>query len=224
MVLCVQPVNFLAGDKKPPAADDQKILRNSIMELCESKISTHAIKAGSRAPDFTLINTQGDELHSLDLIRKGPMIIVFLRGLWCWYSHATLMTLETINKAITNKGASIVAISPQIHFSHADVNKKKLVSFPVLRDVHSRVALEFKVAWRLPSPLRKKYLTLGADLDKFNGPDNELLPMASLFVIDKQATITYSEVNANYTQPMNENELFILLDNMPPLRKARSME
>jgi peroxiredoxin len=72
--------------------------------------------------------------------------------------------------------------------------------------------------------LKKKYQTLGADLDKLNGVDSEMLPMASLFVIDKQGIIVYSEVNANYTQPINEEEILLVLDNTPSLRKARGIE
>lgn len=40
MVLCTQMIEFLAGDENPLAAEDQEILRNSIMELCESNVST----------------------------------------------------------------------------------------------------------------------------------------------------------------------------------------
>ena len=224
MVLCAQMIDFLAGDENPLAAEDQKILRNSIMELCESKISTRSIKAGDRAPDFMLTSTEGNDVRSADLVRKGPMIVVFLRGLWCKYSHTTLNALAAINKAVNSRGASIVAISPQIHLSNADMQRYKLVSFPVLRDTHSRVSMEFQVTWRMSYPLKKKYQMLGADLDKLNGEDSETLPMASLFVIDKQGIIVYSEVNANYVQPINEEELFLVLDNLPPLRKSRAME
>lgn len=225
MVLCVHPVNFFAGDEKnPPAGEDQKILRNSILELCESRLSTLTIKAGDRAPDFALADANGDDVNSIDLVRKGPMIIVFLRGLWCWYSHATLIALETINATLNNIGVSLVAISPQLHFSHADMDRKQPVSFPILCDAHSRVALEFQVAWRLSVPLKKTYRALGADLDKMNGADCDLLPMASLFVIDRQGTIVYSEVNADYVQLMNTEELLIVLNNIPPPRKTRALE
>ena len=224
MVLCTQMIDFLAGDENPLAAEDQKVLRNSIMELCESKISTGSIKAGDRAPDFTLASVGGVEVRSADLIRKGPLIIVFLRGLWCKYSYATLTTLEAINKSIISRGASIIAISPQIYLSSSDMQRKNLVSFPVLRDTQSRVALQFQVTWRLSYLLKKRYQALGGDLDKLNGEDSYMLPMASLFIIDKQGIIVYSEVNANYVQPIDKDELFLVLDNMPSLRKVRAME
>lgn len=224
MVFYADPVNFLAGDENPPADKGQETLRDSIMELCESKIATHAIKSGVRAPDFTLFDTEGSEVSSVDLTRKGPVIIVFLRGLWCWYSYTTLIALETINNALSNRGVSVIAISPQLHFSKADVDRKQAISYPLLCDSHSRIALEFQVAWRLSSPLKKTYHLLGVDLDKLNGAECELLPMASLYIIDRQGTIVYSEVNPNYVQLMNMDEILLVLDNMPPLRKTRAME
>lgn len=224
MVFCTQMIDFLAGDENPLAAEDQKILRNSIVELSESKVSAGSFKAGERAPDFTLESIEGGEVRSTDLVRKGPLIVVFFRGLWCKYSYSTLTALESVNKAVISRGASIVAASPQIHLFNADMQRKKLISFPLLRDPYSRVAMEFQVAWRLSYLLKKKYQTLGADLDKLNGVDSEMLPMASLFVIDKQGIIVYSEVNANYTQPINEEEILLVLDNTPSLRKARGIE
>lgn len=224
MVFCTQMIDFLAGDENPLAAEDQKILRNSIVELCESNVSAGSLKAGERAPDFTLESIEGGEFRSTDLVRKGPLIVVFFRGLWCKYSYTTLTALEAANKAVISRGASIVAISPQIHFFNADMQRKKLISFPLLRDPYSRISMEFQVAWRLPYLLKKKYQTLGADLDKLNGVDSEMLPMASLFVIDKQGMIAYSEVNANYVQPINEEEILLVLDNTPSLRKARGIE
>ena len=225
MVLCVHPVNFLAGDEKnPPTGEDQQILRSSIMELCESRFSTLAIKAGDRVPDFVLTDANGENVNSIDLVRKGPVIIVFLRGLWCWYSHTTLIALEAINETLNNFGVSLVAISPQLHFSPADMGRRQQVSFPVLRDVNSRVALEFQVAWRLPAPVKNKYRALGADLDKMNGADCDLLPMASFFVIDRQGTIVYSAVNADHIQLMSTEDLLIVLNNIPPPRKNRALE
>ena len=224
MVFCVRPVNFFAGEENPPDVEDQKILRNSILELCESRISTLAIKAGDRAPDFALPDANGENVNSIDLVRKGPVIIVFLRGLWCWYSQATLIALETINKTLNSIGVSIVALSPQRHFSPADRHREQQVSFPILCDAHSQVALEFQVAWRLSAPLKNTYRTLGADLDKMNGADCDLLPMASLFVIDRQGTIVYAEVNADHVQLMNIEELLIVLNNIPPTRKIRALE
>lgn len=224
MVFRTQTIDFLAGDENLLAAEDQKILRNSIVELCESNVSAGSFKAGDRAPDFTLASIEGDEIRSADLVRKGPLVIVFVRGLWCKYSYTTLTALEAINKSAISKGASIIAISPQIHFSSTDMRRKSTLSFPVLRDTHNQVALQFQVTWRLSYLLKKRYQQLGADLDKLNGNDSYTLPLASLFVIDKQGIIVYSEVNANYVQSINDDELLLVLDNMPRLRKARAME
>lgn len=224
MVFRTQTIDFLAGAENLLAAEDQKILRNSIVELCESNVSAGSFKAGDRAPDFTLASIEGDEIRSADLVRKGPLVIVFVRGLWCKYSYTTLTDLEAINKSAISKGASIIAISPQIHFSSTDIQRKSTLSFPVLRDTHNQVALQFQVTWRLSYLLKKRYQQLGADLDKLNGDDSYTLPLASLFVIDKQGIIVYSEVNANYVQSINDDELLLVLENMPRLRKARAME
>ncbi|WP_081503077.1 redoxin domain-containing protein, partial [Pseudomonas agarici] len=154
----------------------------------------------------------------------GPVVIVFLRGLWCWYSYTTLIALETIHTALSDRGVSVIAISPQLHFSQVDVDRKQAFNFPLLCDSRSRIAQEFQVAWRLSVSLKKTYLQLGADLDKLNGADCELLPMTSFYIIDRQGTIVYSDVNPNYVQLMSMNEILLVLDNMPQPRKSRAIE
>ena len=47
------------------------------------KDSSDTLKVGDRAPDFTLSAANGAEtLHLQDLLKRGPLIVEFLRGTW----------------------------------------------------------------------------------------------------------------------------------------------
>ncbi len=48
--------------------------------------------------------------------------------------------------------------------------------------------------------------------------------MTSFYIIDRQGTIVYSDVNPNYVQLMSMNEILLVLDNMPQPRKSRAIE
>jgi hypothetical protein len=51
-------------------------------ELRDSGLAEHALKAGSRAPAFTLNNQDGIAVSSASLLAKGPLVITFFRGHW----------------------------------------------------------------------------------------------------------------------------------------------
>jgi hypothetical protein len=57
-------------------------MRQSYDELKSSKLLERALKAGDKAPAFVLPNSEGQMIHSSDLLRQGPLVILFYRGKW----------------------------------------------------------------------------------------------------------------------------------------------
>ena len=51
-------------------------------ELRASGIIERALKAGAASPAFTLPNQDGVEVSSADLLRRGPLVLTFYRGVW----------------------------------------------------------------------------------------------------------------------------------------------
>jgi hypothetical protein len=57
-------------------------MHRATAELKATGIEDRALKAGSRAPAFTLFNQDHVEVGSIDLLRKGPLVVSFFRGHW----------------------------------------------------------------------------------------------------------------------------------------------
>lgn len=62
-------------------ADVEKI-KKGVEHLARSGIMDRVVKAGDRAPDFTLENADGTPVSLASLRRKGPVVLAFYRGLW----------------------------------------------------------------------------------------------------------------------------------------------
>jgi peroxiredoxin len=43
-------------------------------------VNSRTASVGTPAPDFTLTDQHGDEVHLADALRAGPVVLVFLRG------------------------------------------------------------------------------------------------------------------------------------------------
>jgi len=59
-----------------------EIFHRATDELRQSGLVERALKAGDRAPEFTLNNQDGASISSAELLAKGPLVITFFRGHW----------------------------------------------------------------------------------------------------------------------------------------------
>jgi hypothetical protein len=57
-------------------------MHRATAELKASGIEDRALKAGDRAPSFTLFNQNHIEVSSAELLRRGPLVVSFFRGHW----------------------------------------------------------------------------------------------------------------------------------------------
>jgi thiol-disulfide isomerase/thioredoxin len=95
----------------PPAV--LAIMHRVTDELIASGQAQRALKAGDRAPDFDLPDSEGKTVSSRDLLAKGPIVLTFYRGFWCPYCNFDLAALELARPEIEKRGAQLVAVSQQ---------------------------------------------------------------------------------------------------------------
>jgi len=57
-------------------------MHRATAELKASGAETKALKAGDRAPEFSLFNQDHVQVNSADLLRQGPLVVSFFRGHW----------------------------------------------------------------------------------------------------------------------------------------------
>lgn len=70
-----------AGGKRIPE-DKRAIMGRATADLRESGILDDVPKVGGRLPEFSLMNAQGVEIHSDDLLSQGAVVLTVFRGVW----------------------------------------------------------------------------------------------------------------------------------------------
>jgi hypothetical protein len=70
------------GFKSKAPQDAQEIMHRATKNLKNSGIMDHVVKVGDKAPDFTLKNTEGQDLGLHTLLSDGPVVLIFYRGKW----------------------------------------------------------------------------------------------------------------------------------------------
>lgn len=182
----------------PPSVID--VMHRATAELIASGAAKQALKAGDRMPPFTLSVPDGDKVSSTDLLARGPLVISFYRGVWCPYCNMELLALQEAMPRFAALGASLVAISPQTPANSRKSIRQNGLSFPILSDPRNDVAAAFGLRFTLPDYLIDLYKALKNDLPAFNGDPSWTLPMPARFVVGRDSTILYAEVNPDYTR------------------------
>jgi peroxiredoxin len=205
-------VDFEAG--KPPYNVPRSVIETmhrATAELIESGAASRAKKAGDVAPPFSLKDPEGNMVNSAELLRRGPLVLSFYRGVWCPYCNMELQALQAAKPEFDRYGASLAAISPQTAPNSRKSVRQNKLSFPILSDVKGKVGAAFGLRFDLPDYLVKLYKQFKNDLPTFNDDPSWTLPMPARYVIGQNGVILYSEVNPDYTRRPEPEDMIPVL-------------
>jgi peroxiredoxin len=145
--------------------------------------------------------------RSADLVRRGPLVLVFYRGRWCAYCNAQLAALEQIHSRIAAAGASLVAISPQTQKHSYLTRDMHHLRFPVLSDGGNQVARTFGLVYRLSPELQSMYESIFTKLPGYNGDDSWELPLAATYIIHSDDTISLAHIDEDWKQRLEPDDI-----------------
>ncbi len=156
------------------------------------------LKVGDKAPDFTLKNADGKKVSLTAKLKEGPLVIVFYRGQWCPFCNKQLSRLNDSLQLIKDKGADLVAISPETQEGVDKTISKTKAVFPVLHDEGMEVMKNYKVNYAVDDKTVEKYKGYGIDFNQANGTNGASLPVPATYIIGKDGLIKYAFFNTDY--------------------------
>ena len=154
MSLAQQLEDLTAKLRSLVPAERLATIDRAIAELKASGLAAGALKVSDKAPALELPDGDGMTWRSADLLRSGPLVVVFYRGRWCAYCNAQLNALQEIHQWIAEAGVSLVAISPQTQKHSYLTRDMHKLRFPVLSDQGNQVARKFGLVYRLSPELQ----------------------------------------------------------------------
>jgi peroxiredoxin len=170
----------------------------AIAELFASGIEDKLLKAGEPAPAFALPDANGRLVRSADLLALGPVVVCFFRGRWCPYCVTELETWRDLFPAVRERGALLVAISPQTVRQNDFTVTQHTLPFPLLRDEGAAVAAGFGAAYSVPGSMQSYYRSILVNIPFINGEQSWRLPVPATFVIGRDGVIRWSQGHADF--------------------------
>ena len=175
-----------------------ELSERAIAELFATGIEDKLLKIGDAAPAFALPDANGKLVRSTDLLALGPLVVCFFRGRWCPYCVTELETWRDLFPAVRERGALLVAISPQAVRQNDFTVSQHRLPFPLLRDEGAAVAAEFGAAYVVADFMQGYYRSILVNIPFINGESSWRLPVPATFVISQNASIRWSQGHADF--------------------------
>ena len=174
------------------------ITDTAVQDLLATGIENTLLPLNSPAPEFSLQDARQKVVRSSDLLALGPVILKFFRGRWCPYCMTELEAWQQLYPQVRERGALLIAISPQLPRQNDFTIQRHSLTFPVLTDPRAELAAQFGVAYTVPEPLRRHYRSILINIPFINGDESWRLPIAATFVISQAHTILFAEAYADH--------------------------
>jgi peroxiredoxin len=202
LLLSLHQQNALAVATMPiyPGVDTDTTITVSGVPLMPQDISPLLI--GENIPMATLPNADGNLFDLNTLVSQKPTILVFYRGGWCPYCSKQLAGLQEIEQDLRNRGYQIIAVSTDSPENLKQTKNKQQLTYTLLSDADLALSKKVGIAYKSPRSYDKflPETSGGKNMDK-------LLPVPSVFILNKKGTILFEYINPDITQRLSANLL-----------------
>jgi len=186
---------------------------NAIPQNTRSADEANGLPVGVQAPDFQAIDANDITFTLAEALNTGPVVLIFYRGHWCPVCNKHLGIVQDSLKLITDRGATVVAISPQKPEYLEKMAAKTGATFSLLYDEGYTISDAYEVSF---TPEEKQLYTyntrLNANLKEAHSDDSQRLPIPATYIISRRGNIIWRQFDPDYH---NRSSIRDILDNLP---------
>ena len=171
------------------------------------------LPVGAKAPMFEAQNQSGNDYYLSDALKKGPVVLLFYRGQWCPVCNKHLHQLQDSLQLIYDKGASVIAISPERPEYLKKTAEKTQAAFTLLYDKDYFIGNAYDVIFEPEALEINSYNErLHANLSRSQSDKSSRLPVPATFIINQDGKIVWRQFNPDYHIRANVADI---LNNIP---------
>lgn len=134
------------------------------------------MKVGEKAKNFTLKNSEGEDISLKSLTDKGKVLILFFPLAYTSVCTEELCNTRDNMKLYNSLNTSVVGISVDSFFTLKEFKKSNNLNFTLLSDFNKEVATQFNSIY-----------------DEFFGMKG--VAKRSAFIVNQDLVVEYSEIN-----------------------------
>jgi peroxiredoxin len=146
--------------------------------------------------------------------RSTPVVLLFYRGEWCPFCNLLLRTYGLRAAEFAERGARLVAVSPQTPDNSLTMAEKHNLEFPVLSDEGGDVIDTYGLKYDVNDSTRALLEGGGVDVAKFNGSGGWILPAPAVFVIDRTGIVRLAGATGEFMQRVEPGDVLAAVDSL----------
>jgi peroxiredoxin len=175
------------------------------------------LTVGTKAPTFSAIDADNTEFKLSKALKKGPVVLIFYRGFWCPVCNKHLSTIQDSLSLLTDKGATVIAVSPEKPEYLDKMKQKTGARFRLLYDDAYKIADAYDVTFTPPAATLFMYNTvLNAHLKESHSDDSQRLPIPATYIINKKGIIVWRQFDPDYHKRSTVKDI---IENLPILNR-----
>lgn len=179
-------------------------LAADIMDLPASAEEVNPLRAGDRAPSFT-VRTVDNEPFTFDPDNlDAPAMLITFRGGWCPYCNTHLSELRNVIPELKEKGIDVYFLSgdrPEMLYQSLKMETQEDIDgmgYTIYSDADIEAARALGIAFRAAESTIERRLERGQDIDGSSMASHHALPVPAVYVINQSGDITFDYVNPDY--------------------------
>jgi peroxiredoxin len=182
-------------------------LASFVLQAAFAQQKPEGLFINSKAFDFKARDQNGKEVSVKDLRKKGPVVVMFYRGYWCPFCNKTLKRFNDSLQMILDKGAQLVAITPETAEGISTTIEKTGVVFPIITDDEMKIAEKYGVGFNVDDRTLRRYKNADIDLLKINNQKQARLPVPAVYVINEDGAVTFRFFDEDYKKSVSVKEI-----------------
>ncbi len=160
------------------------------------------LKVGDKAPNFIGTDQMGNEVVLTDVLKEGKVILTFYRGAWCRYCMKQMNDYQDSLAMIHEKGATLIAISPEHDKGIQLTVEKAGVQFSLIHDDNLDIMKDYDV---ISDEKLEEFRRLSKETEE--DITRKYIPVPAIYIINETGIIEFVSFNANYKERVSVAEL-----------------
>lgn len=175
----------------------------AVLLISTSLIAQEGIKVSEKAPLFKAKDQNG---HLIDLAKElesHNVVLVFYRGQWCPHCNRHMSALQDSLSLINDKGAKVIAITPEKSEEIDKTVEKTGLNFSVVYDENHQIMDAYDVTFTMSKSKFTAYKTYGININKASGNEDRALPVPATYIISKDGLVIDRHFEQDYKSRMS---------------------
>ena len=182
-----------------------------VLTGCDDTRAQKELPLGSEAPQFAATDQHGESISLANLLKEGPVVVVFYRGAWCSSCNRHMSVLQDSLQLFESFNAAVVAITPENFENIQKTVDKTSASFSIIWDQDHRIMDDYSVTWKLGFMKSVFKFFQGKNLNKIAENDDNVLPVPATYIINQDGSIIGSHFDKKIRKRMSVKDMLAVL-------------